>query len=87
MLGLYTLMFGIGGASAVNRRPWCKRLACGLRLRVPIALTHWQWACPPAGSTAGGSFDVGATLLVIALPRCYSLNQLQHTENLFVLIV
>jgi EmrB/QacA subfamily drug resistance transporter len=92
MLGVYTLMFGIGGAVGpllggplVQTWGWPAVYA----FRVPIALVALAMGLvlPVGAKRSGASFDVtGATLLVTAIAALLlALNQLQHAENLLAL--
>lgn len=87
-LGLYTLMFGVGGAAGpllggplVQEWGWPAVYA----FRVPIALGALAMGLvlPRGLRRHGGSFDVlGATLLVTSIAALLlALNQLQHTES------
>ena len=91
-LGVYTLMFGIGGALGpllggplVQAWGWPAVYA----FRVPIALgaLAMGFVLPASSQRAGGSFDaLGATLLVVAIAALLlALNQLQHSEDLLEL--
>jgi len=91
-LGVYTLMFGIGGALGplvggplVQAWGWPAVYA----FRVPIALGALAlgFTLPAKSQRAGGRFDgLGATLLVVAIAALLlALNQLQHVDNLLAL--
>jgi EmrB/QacA subfamily drug resistance transporter len=92
VLGVYTLIFGVGGALGplvggplVQDFGWPAVYA----FRVPIALGGLAMglALPSGSRRAGGSFDIlGATLLVVAIAALLlALNQLQHAENIMTL--
>ena len=92
LLGLYTLMFGIGGALGplvggplVQAWGWPAVYA----FRVPIALGALAlgFVLPANSQRAGGNFDgLGATLMVLAIAALLlALNQLQHADNLLAL--
>ncbi len=93
VLGLYTLVFGVGGALGpllggplVQSWGWPAVYA----FRIPIALVALAMGLvlPTDSKRLGGSFDVtGATLLVTAIAALLlALNQLQHAENLLALV-
>ena len=93
VLGVYTLMFGVGGALGpllggplVQAWGWPAVYA----FRIPIALVALAMGVvlPTGLRRPGGSFDVtGATLLVTAIAALLlALNQLQHAENLLALV-
>jgi EmrB/QacA subfamily drug resistance transporter len=94
VLGLYTLVFGVGGALGpfvggflVQQWGWPAVYA----FRVPIAALALVtgFALPASAARRGGSFDaLGATLSVAAIAALLlALNQLQHADSLLLLVV
>jgi EmrB/QacA subfamily drug resistance transporter len=88
-LGLYTLMFGIGGAAGpLLGGPLVQAWVYAFRVPIALAALAMGLILPAGLRRSGASFDVtGATLLVTAIAALLlALNQLQHAEDLSALV-
>jgi EmrB/QacA subfamily drug resistance transporter len=88
VLGLYTLVFGVGGAlgppvGGLLLQHWGWPAVYGFRMPIAAVALVMGLVLPSGATRAGGRFDIaGAVLLVTAIAALLlALNQLQHPDN------